>query len=73
MKVIDLATHTAGLTYGFNMRTAVDAAYRKIEIGESQYARRTNAFVDDLSKLALDFRRATIGIIPCRSTCWAIS
>jgi CubicO group peptidase (beta-lactamase class C family) len=26
MKVVDLATHTSGLTYGFMMRTAVDAA-----------------------------------------------
>ena len=30
MKVVDLATHTSGLTYGFMMRTAVDAAYRKV-------------------------------------------
>src|SRR5436305_7980734 len=29
MKVIDLATHTSGLTYGFMMRTAGDAAYRQ--------------------------------------------
>ena len=29
MKVADFATHTSGLTYGFMMRTAVDAAYRK--------------------------------------------
>src|SRR6202045_5082112 len=29
MKVVDLATHTSGLTYGFMMRTAVDAAYRR--------------------------------------------
>ena len=32
MKVIDLATHTSGLTYGFMMRTAVDAAYRKAKM-----------------------------------------
>ena len=37
MKIVDLATHTAGLTYGFMMRTAVDAAYRraKVEIGRA--------------------------------------
>ena len=29
MKVIDLATHTSGLTYGFLNRTNVDAAYRR--------------------------------------------
>src|SRR5947199_1185838 len=32
MKVIDLATHTSGLTYGFMMRTAVDAAYRRAKL-----------------------------------------
>src|ERR1044071_1141598 len=32
MKVIDLATHTSGLTYGFMMRTAVDAAYRQAKV-----------------------------------------
>ncbi|HEY1752761.1 MAG TPA: serine hydrolase domain-containing protein, partial [Caulobacteraceae bacterium] len=32
MKVVDLVTHTSGLTYGFMMRTAVDAAYRKLKI-----------------------------------------
>jgi CubicO group peptidase (beta-lactamase class C family) len=29
MKIVNLATHTSGLTYGFMMRTPVDAAYRK--------------------------------------------
>ena len=28
MKVVDLVTHTSGLTYGFMARTSVDAAYR---------------------------------------------
>ncbi len=35
MRIIDLLRHTAGLTYGFQERTAVDAAYR---------ARRLEAF-----------------------------
>src|SRR5439155_1177784 len=42
MKVIDLATHTSGLTYGFMIRTAVDAAYRELKLQddarESTYA-----------------------------------
>ena len=29
MKVVDLVTHTSGLTYGFMNRTSVDAAYRR--------------------------------------------
>ena len=36
MKVVDLVTHTSGLTYGFMMRTAVDAAYRKPKINDFQ-------------------------------------
>src|SRR6185437_6391998 len=36
MKVVDLVTHTSGLTYGFMMRTAVDAAYRKMKINDFQ-------------------------------------
>ena len=36
MKVVDLATHTSGLTYGFMMRTAVDAAYRGAKVAERQ-------------------------------------
>ena len=55
MKVIDLATHTAGLTYGFNQRTAVDAAYRKMQIGNNNTPGGLDQFVDDLSKLGLDF------------------
>ena len=31
MKVVDLLRHTSGLTYGFLNRTAVDAAYRKLQ------------------------------------------
>ena len=36
MKVVDLVTHTSGLTYGFMMRTSVDAAYRKLKINDFQ-------------------------------------
>src|SRR5579863_9576787 len=32
MRVIDLATHTSGLTYGFMMRSNVDAAYRRAKV-----------------------------------------
>jgi CubicO group peptidase (beta-lactamase class C family) len=36
MLVVDLLRHTSGLTYGFQQSTNVDAAYRKLEIGEWQ-------------------------------------
>src|SRR5262249_9126954 len=34
MLVVDLLRHTSGLTYGFQQTTNVDAAYRKLKIGE---------------------------------------
>ena len=55
MKVIDLVTHTAGLTYGFMARTSVDAAYRKQKIGDHQTAGGLEAFIEQLAKLPLDF------------------
>lgn len=55
MKVIDLATHTAGLTYGFLMRTAVDAAYRRNRIAEFKTEGGLSQMVDDLSRLPLEF------------------
>jgi CubicO group peptidase (beta-lactamase class C family) len=55
MKVIDLATHTSGLTYGFNMRTAVDGAYRKMRIGANGTPGGLEQFVEDLALIPLDF------------------
>ncbi|MBI1252316.1 MAG: serine hydrolase [Alphaproteobacteria bacterium] len=55
MKVIDLLTHTAGLTYGFLMRTAVDAAYRKAKINDFQTPGGLEQFIDDLSRIPLEF------------------
>ncbi len=42
MKVVDLATHTSGLTYGFMMRTSVDAAYRRARISRPADSRRAS-------------------------------
>jgi len=55
MKVVDLVTHTAGLTYGFLMRTPVDAAYRKMKINDFNTPGGLEQFVDDLSKIPLEF------------------
>ena len=55
MKVVDLVTHTSGLTYGFMSRTSVDAAYRKQKIGDLQTPGGLDELVDQLSKLPLDF------------------
>jgi CubicO group peptidase (beta-lactamase class C family) len=59
MKVVDLVTHTSGLTYGFMMRTAVDAAYRKEKIGDMQTAGGMEKFIEDLSKMPLEFSPGT--------------
>jgi CubicO group peptidase (beta-lactamase class C family) len=59
MKVIDLATHTSGLTYGFMMRTAVDAAYRKAKVTDRQTPGGLQAMIDQLAEIPLDFSPGT--------------
>ncbi|MEJ0042467.1 MAG: serine hydrolase domain-containing protein [Rhizomicrobium sp.] len=59
MKVVDLVTHSAGLTYGFMMRTAVDAEYRRQKIGDPQTPGGLDAFVEQLAKIPLDFSPGT--------------
>jgi CubicO group peptidase (beta-lactamase class C family) len=55
MKVVDLVTHTSGLTYGFMNRTSVDAAYRRARIAEFGAEGGLDAMVDQLSMLPLEF------------------
>ncbi len=59
MKVVDLVTHTSGLTYGFMMRTSVDAAYRKLKIGDFQTPGGLDTFVEQLSTVPLEFSPGT--------------
>lgn len=59
MKVIDLATHTSGLTYGFMMRSAVDAAYRKGMIADRQTPGGLSEMIDQLARIPLDFSPGT--------------
>ena len=59
MKVVDLATHTSGLTYGFMMRSAVDAAYRRAKVTDRQTAGGLPAMVDQLAQIPLDFSPGT--------------
>jgi CubicO group peptidase (beta-lactamase class C family) len=58
MRVIDLLRHTSGLTYGFQLRTNVDAAYRSAKIDAFQ-AESLQAFVDALGRLPLEFSPGT--------------
>src|SRR5580704_17558763 len=59
MKVVDLVTHTSGLTYGFMMRTSVDAGYRKLKINDFQTPGGLDTFVEQLSTLPLEFSPGT--------------
>jgi CubicO group peptidase (beta-lactamase class C family) len=59
MKVVDLATHTSGLTYGFMMRTAVDAAYRKAKVTDRQTPGGLQGMIDRLAQIPLDFSPGT--------------
>ena len=55
MLVVDLLRHTAGLTYGFQLRTNVDAAYRGAKIGEIEKAGTLDTMIADLAKIPLEF------------------
>jgi CubicO group peptidase (beta-lactamase class C family) len=59
MKVVDLATHTSGLTYGFMMRSAVDAAYRKAKVVDRETPGGLQGMVGQLAQIPLDFSPGT--------------
>ena len=59
MRMIDLLRHTSGLTYSFQNRTNVDAAYRESKI-ESWHGNLTlDEFIAALGKLPLEFSPGT--------------
>ncbi len=58
MNIIDLMRHTSGLTYSFQERTPVDAAYRKTDL-ESWLSNNSQSFIDHLSKIPLEFDPGT--------------
>lgn len=55
MLIVDLLRHTSGLTYGFQQRSNVDAAYRANKIGEVEKAGTLQTMIDDLAKIPLEF------------------
>ena len=55
MQIVDLLRHTSGLTYGFQSRTNVDAAYRKLGIGEVATRGTLAEFIAHLGRLPLEF------------------
>jgi CubicO group peptidase (beta-lactamase class C family) len=58
MRVLDLLRHTSGLTYGFQLRTNVDAGYRSLKI-DAVEAESLPAFVEALGQLPLEFSPGT--------------
>jgi len=55
MRCIDLLRHTSGLTYGFQNRTNVDAAYRKLKVSEFTTEGGLEAMMAQLATLPLEF------------------
>jgi CubicO group peptidase (beta-lactamase class C family) len=55
MQVVDLLRHTSGLTYGFQNRSNVDAAYRKLKIENMFGDHDLEGMIEMLAKLPLEF------------------
>ena len=55
MLIVDLLRHTSGLTYGFQQRSNVDAAYRELQIGAVEKSGTLQSMIDELAKLPLEF------------------
>ena len=55
MQMIDLLRHTSGLTYGFQQRTPVDAAYREMQVGDIALNSSLDDMIAALSALPLEF------------------
>ena len=58
MRIADLLNHSSGLTYGFQQRSSVDAAYRELRIIERTDITLAD-FVDELARLPLEFSPGT--------------
>lgn len=55
MQIVDLLRHTSGLTYGFQQRSNVDAAYRDLKIGAVEKAGTLQSMIEDLARIPLEF------------------
>lgn len=55
MLMVDLLRHTAGLTYGFQQSSNVDAAYRAHKIGEIEKHGTLDDMIEKLGRLPLEF------------------
>ncbi|RXZ65588.1 serine hydrolase domain-containing protein [Pelagerythrobacter rhizovicinus] len=55
MRFVDLLTHMSGLTYGFQNRSSVDAAYRAAELDLSRGKFTSDEYVAALAEIPLEF------------------
>ncbi|WP_293677329.1 serine hydrolase [uncultured Phenylobacterium sp.] len=55
MQVVDLLRHTSGLTYGFQNRSNIDAAYRKLGMADMHGEDDLEGMIQQLTKLPLEF------------------
>lgn len=55
MLIIDLLRHTSGLTYGFQQRTNVDAAYREKKVGVVDQTLTLEEMIRELASIPLEF------------------
>ena len=55
MLIVDLLRHTSGLTYGFQLRTNVDAAYREKNIGGVELSGTLRSMIEELAGIPLEF------------------
>ncbi|MGB7406166.1 MAG: serine hydrolase domain-containing protein [Pacificimonas sp.] len=55
MKMVDLLRHTAGFTYSFQYRSAIDHAHRELKLENIQDSYDLDGFVGELGKLPLEF------------------
>lgn len=55
MRIVDLLRHTSGLTYGFQMRTNVDAAYRGQRIATQEDSVSLDRMIGLLADIPLEF------------------
>jgi CubicO group peptidase (beta-lactamase class C family) len=59
MLMVDLLRHTSGLTYGFQQSTNVDAAYRKLKIGERTGEGTLDDMIAQIARVPLEFSPGT--------------
>lgn len=59
MRMVDLLRHTSGLTYGFQNRSNIDAAYRAQKLEDWFGDKDMSAVIEALGKLPLEFQPGT--------------